>query len=127
MRLHRSQCLSNRCHFSWRSRGLCYANPPFPQLAKVLTKIALERGRIVLCTLHLGIAREHANWRRLMDGMMVGRTELPIGPTYIPKDFEETMPAPNCSSFLSIVDGSLNPVLVSDLDQEVVKDLMAEN
>ena len=28
--------------------GLCYANPPFSQLAKVLTKIA--GARVVLCT-----------------------------------------------------------------------------
>ena len=30
--------------------GLCYANPPFTQLAKVLTKIALKGARVVLCT-----------------------------------------------------------------------------
>ena len=30
--------------------GLCYANPPFSQLAKVITKIALEGARVVLCT-----------------------------------------------------------------------------
>ena len=30
--------------------GLCYANPPFSQLAKVLTKIALKGARVVLCT-----------------------------------------------------------------------------
>ena len=38
-----------------------------------------------------------------------------------------TMPAPIWGSFLSIVDGSLNPVPVSDLDQVVLKELMAEN
>ena len=37
------------------------------------------------------------------------------------------MPAPEWSCLLSIVDGSLNPVLVSDLDQEVLQELMAEN
>ena len=37
------------------------------------------------------------------------------------------MPAPEWGSFLSIVDGFLNPVLVSDLDQVVLKELMAEN
>ena len=37
------------------------------------------------------------------------------------------MPAPEWGSFLSIVDGSLNPVPVSDLDQVVLKELMAEN
>ena len=37
------------------------------------------------------------------------------------------MPAPEWGSFVSTVDGSLNPVLVSDLDQEVLKELMAKN
>ena len=30
--------------------GLAYANPPFPLLAKVLTKIAYEGGRVVMCS-----------------------------------------------------------------------------
>ena len=37
------------------------------------------------------------------------------------------MPAPEWGSFLSIVDGALKPVQVSDLDQVVLKELMAEN
>ena len=37
------------------------------------------------------------------------------------------MPAPEWGNFLSIVDGALNPVPVSDLDQVVLKELMAEN
>ena len=37
------------------------------------------------------------------------------------------MPAPEWGSFLSIVGGSLNPVPVSDLDQVVLKELIAEN
>ena len=37
------------------------------------------------------------------------------------------MLAPEWGSFLSIVDASLNPVPVSDLDQVVLKELMAQN
>ena len=59
--------------------------------------------------------------------MTVGRTELPNGPIYVPEDSQETMLAPEWGSFLSIVDGSLNPRPVSDLDQVVLKELMAEN
>ena len=59
--------------------------------------------------------------------MTVGRTEHPDSPIYVPEDVQETMPAPEWGSFLSIVDGSLNPVPVSDLDQVVVKELMAGN
>ena len=82
---------------------------------------------MVLCTPHWGTTGEHAYWRRLLDHMTVGRTELPDGPIYVPEDSQETMPAPEWGSFLCIVDGSPNPVAVSDLDQVVLKELMAEN
>ena len=82
---------------------------------------------MVLCTLNWGTTGEHAYWRRLLDCMRVGRTELPNGPTYIPEDSRETMPAPEWGSFLSIVDGSVNPVPVSDLHQVVLKELMVQN
>ena len=42
MQLYCSRYLNYAYHLYWRSMGLCYANPPFSQLAKVLTKIALE-------------------------------------------------------------------------------------
>ena len=50
MRLYCLRYLNNAYRFYWRSMGLCYANPPFSQLAKVLTKIALKGVRVVLCT-----------------------------------------------------------------------------
>ena len=49
--------------------GLCYANPSFSQLAKVLTKIALEGARVILCTPDWGTTGEHAYWGRLLDRM----------------------------------------------------------
>ena len=50
MRLYCSRYLNNAYRFYWRSMRLCYPNPPFSQLAKVLTKIALKGARVVLCT-----------------------------------------------------------------------------
>ena len=127
MQLYCSRNLNNAYRFYWKSMGLCYANPPLPKLAKVITKIALEGARVVLCTPNWGITGEHAHWRRLLDRMTAGRTELPNGPIYVPEDSQETMLAPEWGSFLSIVDGALNPVPVSDLDQVVLMGLMAEN
>ena len=59
--------------FFWKAMGLAYANPPFSLLAKVLTKIAYEGGRVVLCTPDWGCSGEHAYWRRMLDRMTVGR------------------------------------------------------
>ena len=127
MQLYCSRYLNNAYRFFWRSMGLCYAKPPFSQLAKVLTQIALEGARVVLCTPTWGTTGKHAYCRRLLEGMTVGRTEIPNGPIDVPEDSQETMPAPEWGSFLSIVDGSLSPVPVSDLDQVVLKESMAEN
>ena len=82
---------------------------------------------MILCTPDSGTTGEHAYWRRLLDRMIVGRTELPSGLFYVPEDSQETMPAPEWHSFLFVVDGSVNPVSVSDLDQVVLKELMAQN
>ena len=127
MQLYCSQYLNNAYEFCWRSTALCYADPSLSQLAKVPTKIALEGARVILCTPDWGTTGEHTYWRCVWGRMTVGRTEVPNGPIYIPEDSQETMPAPECGSFLSLVDASLNPVPVSDLDQVVLKELMAEN
>ena len=54
-----SKHLNNAFRFFWKAIGLVYAFPPFSLLAKLLTKIAYERGRVVLCTLDWGLKRTH--------------------------------------------------------------------
>ena len=88
---------------------MCYANPSFSHLANVLTNIALEEARVILRTPDWGTTGEHSCWSRLFDRMTVERTELPDGANSVPEDSQETMPAPEWGSLLSIVDGSLNP------------------
>ena len=50
MQLYCSKHLNNTFRFYLKAMGLAYANPPFSLLAKVLTKIAYEGGRVVMCT-----------------------------------------------------------------------------
>ena len=44
----------------------------------------------------------------------------------VPKVFQETMPAPQWGRLLSIVDGSLNPVPVCYLEEEVHSELLTK-
>ena len=60
MQLYCSRYLNNAYRVYWRSMGCCYANHPFSQLAKVLTKIALEGARVILSTPDWGTTGEHA-------------------------------------------------------------------
>ena len=80
-----------------------------------------------MCTPDLSCSGEHAYWRRMLDRMTVERVQLPDGPIYAPGDSDTAMQAPEWASFLSIVDGSLNPVPLYDLDQVLLKEIIAEN
>ena len=127
MQLYCSKHLNNAFRFFWKAMGLAYANPPFSLLAKVLTKIAYEGGRVVMCTPDWGCSGENAYWRRMLDQMAVGTVQLPDGPIYVPRDSNTAMQAPESASFLCIVDGSPNPVPLCHLDQVLLKEVMAEN
>ena len=127
MQLYCSKHMNNAFRFFWKAMSLAYANPPFSLLAKVLTKIAYEGGGVVMCTPDWGCSGDHAYWRRLLDRMTVGRVQFPDRPIYVPQDSDTAMQAPEWASFLSIVDGSLNLVPLCDLDQVLLKEIMAEN
>ena len=77
MQLYCSKYLNTAFRFFWKAMGLAYANPPFSLLARFLTKIAYERGRVDMCTPDWGCSGGHAYWRRLLDRMTVGRVQLP--------------------------------------------------
>ena len=57
----------------------------------------------------------------MLDRMTVGRVQLPA------EDSDTAMQDPEWASFLSIIDGSLNHVPLCDLDQVLLKEVMAEN
>ena len=94
MQLYCSKHLNNAFRFFSKAMGLAYANPPFSLLAKVLTKIAYEGGRVVMCTPDWGCTGEHAYWRRMLDGMTVGRVQPSDCPIYVPEDSDTAMQGP---------------------------------
>ena len=57
----------------------------------------------------------------------MGRVQLPNSAIYVPEDSNETMQTREWASYLSIVDGVLNLVPFYDLDQPMLKEVMAEN
>ena len=127
MQLYCSKQLNNAFRFFQKAMGLVHANPPFSLLAKVLTKIAYEGGRVVMCTPDWGCSGEHAYWRPMLDRMTLGRVQFPDGPIYVPEDSDTAMQAPEWASFLSIVDESLSPVPLYDLGQVLLKEVIAKN
>ena len=58
--------------FYWPSFGMAYGNPRFSELGKVLTKVALERSRVVLCSPDWGAHGGNEYWRTLLDRALFG-------------------------------------------------------
>ena len=79
-----------------------------------------------MCTPDWSCSGEHAYWRQMLDQMTMGRVQLPDDPIYVADDSDTAMQAPEWASFLSIFDRSLNPVPLCDLDQVLLKEVMAE-
>ena len=125
MQLYCWKDINKAFRFFWKAIGLVYANPPCPPL--VLTNIAFEGGRAVMCTPDRGCSAEHAHWRQLLDAMTEGRVQLPDSPIYVPEDSDTAMQAPEWASFLSIVDRFFNAVPQRHLDQVLLNVIMAKN
>ena len=60
-------------HPYWPSFGMAYGNPRFSELGKVLTKVALERSCMVLCSPDWGAHGGNEYWRTLLraEGCMI--------------------------------------------------------
>ena len=75
----------NCCYkFYWPSFGMAYGNPRFSESGKVLTKVALELCRLVLCSLNWGAHGGNEYWRTLLDKLTLISIQLPDDAIYVP-------------------------------------------
>ena len=115
--------------YCWRDLGrwkYLYANPPFSQMEKVLTKVALEGARVILVVPEEGKRMKKA-WRELLTKLTITQVRLPDVPMYKVDYGVELLPAPKWRTNLCLVDGSLNPVAREDLNPEVVEKITKNN
>ena len=76
---------NNCCYkFYWPSFGIANGNRRFSELGKVLTKVALERSRMVLCSPDWGAHGGNEYWRTLLDKLTLTFLQLPDHATYVP-------------------------------------------
>ena len=99
---------------------LLWANPPFSKLEKVLTKVALEKTKMIIVTPDWGSSGGGSSglWRRLLDRLTVDRCVLPECPVFWQKD-QKPLPAPHWSTLVSVVDGRL--MKEPELESAIVK------
>lgn len=104
--------------YCWNYLGLCYANPPFSMMSRVLTKIVMDQALVVLVTPDWMPTGQVKYWKNLLDAITVRQVSLPQVPLYVRDGGHEPLPAPSWSSSLSLCDGrkanmsQLDPVLV---------------
>ena len=106
---------------------MAYGNPRFSELGKVLTKVALERSRMVLCSPDWGAHGANEYWRTLLDKLTLTSIQLPDDAVYVPLGRKTPIGKPGCGSMLSVVDGSLAPVPWEDLDSAMVHEMQRES
>ena len=118
----------NCCYkFYWPSFGMAYGNPPFSGLGKVLTKVALERFCMVLCSPDWGAHGGSEYWRTLLDKLTRTSIRLPDDAIYVPLCRKTPIGKRGWGSMLSVMDGTLAPVPWEDLDSVMVQESQRES
>ena len=106
----------------WPSFGMAYRNPRLSELGKVLTKVALERFPMVLCSPDWGTHGGNEYWRALLDQLKLTSIQLPDEPIYVSLGRKTPIGKPGWGSMLSVVDGGLAPVPREGLDPAMVQE-----
>ena len=118
----------NCCYkFYWPSFRMAYGNPRFSELGNVLTKVALECSRMVLCSRDSGAHGRDDYWRTLLDKLTLTCIPLPDDAIYVPLGRKTPIRKPRWGSMLSVVEGSLAQVPWEDLDPAMVQEIQRES
>ena len=106
---------------------MAYENPRFSELGKVLTKVALERSRMVLCSPDSGADGGNEYWRTLLDRLTISSVRLPDEAIYVPLGRKMPIGKPGWGSMLRVVDGGLTSIPWEDLDSTLVQAIQRES
>ena len=94
---------------------------------KVLTKVALERSRMVLCSPDWGANGGNEYWRTLLDKLTLTSIQLPDDAIYMPLGRKTPIARRGWGSNLRVVDGGVAPVPWEDLDPAMVQEIQGES
>ena len=113
--------------FYLSSFGMAYGNPRFSVLGKVLTRVALERSRIVLCSPDWGAHGGNEYWGTLLDRLTISSVRLPDEDIYVPLGRKTPIGKPGWGCMLSVVHGGLGSIPWEDLDPTLVQAIQRES
>lgn len=87
----------------------------------MLTKIALDRTRVILVTPDWGHSGANGSWRRLLDRLTCDRIELPDCPLYVRTMDGKLMNKPQWTSIVSVVDSQKIQIRDHELSPSLVR------
>jgi hypothetical protein len=98
-----------------------WANPPFTMIEKVLTKIVLDKSRVVLVTPDWGHTGSNGQWRKLLDRLTTDHLELPAKPLYVRSLDNRLMEKPCWNTLVSVVDATKISIRPNELSPSVCR------
>ena len=119
--------LSSCYAYNWHDFQLCWANPPWSHLEKIVTKAVHDRAQVVVICPDWGETAEAAAWRPFLDRMTKVRVPIPAVPLYLPDGATSPLPAPSSGSNASLIDGNDCDISLDELNPQVVKFLHRVN
>ena len=118
----------NSCSaYNWHNFQLCWANPTWSHLEKMVTKAVLDRAQVVVICPDWGQTGEAAAWRPFLDRMTKVRVPIPDVPLYLPDGATSPLPAPCWGSIASLIDGNDCDISLDELNPQVAKFLHCVN
>ena len=120
--------LLNSCYaYNWHDFQLCWANPSWSHLEKMVTKAVLHRAQVVVICPDWGQTGEAAAWRPFLDRMTKVRVPIPDVPHYLPDGATSPLPAPRWGTIASVINGNDCNISLDELNPQVVKFLHRVN
>ena len=111
----------NSCYaYNWHDFQLCWANPPWSHLEKMVTKAVLDRAHVLVICPVWGQTGEAAAWRPFLDRRTKLRVPTPDVPLYLPDGATSPLPAPRWGSIASLIDGNDCDISLDELNPQVV-------
>ena len=92
-----------------------------------MTKVALERSRMVWCSPDWGAHGGNEYWRTLLDRLTISSVRLPDEAIHVPLGRKTPIEKPGWGSMLSVVDGGLTSISWEDLDSTLVQAIKQES
>ena len=112
----------NSCYaYNWHDFQICWANPTWSHLERMVIKAVLDRAQVVVICPDWGQTREAAVRRPFFDCMTKVRVPIPDVPLYLPDGATSTLPGPRWGSIASLIDGNDCDISLAELNPQVVK------